>query len=290
MFAVAPAAASLAVTRRLCPYPSVHVVQSRSGNDHEARGGAEPHLHNLIERFQRVLPALVALAAEPTTRLPDLVQATDAVSVVLAADGLPLRIEVNPEWRRAAGARDFAQVVTDVCHRAAMAHADAVAGAMSASRWTERVADMLDRLTGETPPPPGASSGVAAAVAVPAGSSRSLPAIVADLVQASASVDDVAAAVREPSAAPVVGSGGRGRLVLLLDGSGTVSCSADPDWVAACDVHELNAAFAAAVAQLRAARDAGTAAPQRLMSTNAELAADLQALMVSRYGHGSANG
>jgi hypothetical protein len=137
------------------------------------------------------------------------------------------------------------------------------------------------------PPAPRAP---APAPAGPAGSSRSFPAIVADLVQISAAVDDVTATVNQPSTAPVVGTGGRGRLELRLDASGEISCGADPEWVAGREVHELNAALAAAVAELRAGRDAGTAVPQRLFETNAQLAADLQAFMASSYGHGSAGG
>jgi hypothetical protein len=250
------------------------------------RSGADSALDSLIERFQRVLPQLAAVAAEPTTRLPELVRATDAVSVVLAADGLPSRIEVNPQWRHNAGAADFARMVTEAWRQAATEHAEAVAGSMSASGWTDRVADLLAALTGAAEPSSGPRS-----MAAPAprsgpsiGSARSLQAIVADLVQASAAVDDVAASVHEPSAGNVVGTGGRGRLELRLDPSGAVSCGADPDWVAGRDAPELNAALAAAVAELRGQRDAGTAVPQRLLEANAELAADLQALMESRHG------
>jgi hypothetical protein len=258
----------------------------------QPRSGADSALDSLVERFQRVLPQLTAVTAEPTTRLPDVVRATEAVSVVLAADGLPSHIEVSPQWRRTTGAADFARMVTEVWRQAATEHAEAVAGSMSASGWTDRIADLFASLS-----EPGLPPGPAPRVAAPApwaaapraapphhGSARSLEAIVADLVAASAALDNLAASVHEPSAGTVVGTGGRGRIELRVDASGAVSCAVDPDWVAGRDAPELNAALAAAVAELRASRDAGTAVPQRLLEANAQLAADLQALMESTHG------
>jgi hypothetical protein len=255
-----------------------------------ARHATESGLDTLIERFQRVLPPLVAVLAEPTSRLSDLAQASEVVSVALAPDGLPSRIEVNPDWRRTVAAADLGRMVTDVCHRAATAHVEAVARAMSASGWTDRVAVMFASLAGGALPPGLAPPAVPPAPRAPAGSSRSLDAIVADLVQNSAAMDDVIASLDQPSDAAVVGTGGRGRLELRVGASGAVTCSADPEWVAGREVDELNAAFAAAVVELRAARDAGTAVPQRLLEANAQLAADLQALMDSSYAQGSAGG
>jgi hypothetical protein len=259
----------------------------------QPRSGADSALDSLVERFQRVLPQLAAVTGEPTTRLPDVVRATEAVTVVLAPDGLPSRIEVSPQWRRIAGAADFARMVTEVWRQTAAEHAEAVAGSMSASGWTDRIADLFASLS---------ESGLAPRVAAPAprtaaprtaaprtaaphnGSARSLEAIVADLVAASAALDNLAASVHEPSAGSVVGTGGRGRLELRVDASGAVNCAVDPDWAAGRDAAELNAALAAAVAELRASRDAGTAVPQRLLEANAQLAADLQALMESTHG------
>ncbi|GAA5185080.1 hypothetical protein GCM10023322_28020 [Rugosimonospora acidiphila] len=234
----------------------------------------ESDLHSLVERLHRVLPALEALTAEPTAQVSGVTQSTDAVSVMLAADGLPLRIEVHPDWRRTVGLGEFARVVTEVCQETARARADVVADAVSADQWPERFAALLGYLTGEAPPPPD----LPPAVALPPTRTResgALPALVADLVRASAAVGEVAAAVNQPGAR-AVGTGGRGRLVLVLHESGALRCSADPDWVAGRDTQELNDALAAAVAELRAAR-AATADQELLQTAKAVLAVDGQA-------------
>jgi hypothetical protein len=229
---------------------------------------------DLAERAQRAGSAIRALADEMNAKASRHTYATSMVSLELDPDGLPARIEVRPQWRREIGAGDFAAAVTEACRGSAAARAADFDEAATAGQWLRRMTEVLAYLTGDGPAPAGVSR---AAEPAKQATPRSLSAVVETLTSDG---EIIAAAAANVGALPPVRSGtaGRGMLELSLDAAGTITCTADADWVAGRETAELNEALAAAVTELRAA--ATTESPvARLLAARADLAAGIEALM-----------
>ena len=222
---------------------------------------SESGLWELAERLGRALPALQELVDESRTRGAEPVSCTDAtgtVHVALAADGLPDSIRVGEDWRRAVGAAGLAAAVTEACHRGEADRSERVAAALHGRRWPERAVGIFTYIAGNGAPPLTSPRGATPTWSAPAfAGTRSLLAAAEQIAAAHPSGDGPADPV--PPQRP--GAGAHGRLTLTLTGLGTITCDADPDWVAGQEARDLDDALASALTALRSDLDAAN--PER---------------------------
>jgi DNA-binding protein YbaB len=242
--------------------------------DHKFLDGVLLRLH----RRQQALPALEDLVADLRGQLGGHAEgrdATGAVRVVLAPDGVPETITVDADWRRLVGAEGFAEAVTEGCQNAALA---GLAGGTTPEmdRLVRRADELMAYLSGDGPPPPGMPLAEPRATPVetigperPLWTAAAAESILAEL-DGVGSVDDVVRAAKQGYS----GSAGNGRLTITLSAAGTVGCEADPDWVGRQDADELNRALASALNSLQAEREAAEAARAKALSAPTRLLAE----------------
>jgi hypothetical protein len=157
--------------------------------------------------------------------------AREAVTVVLADDGLPKSMEISQDWRRLVGAEGFAAAVTEASEKAAEAR--------------------LTASTADTPP----WTGPVTAPPNPPPVSRSMHFtswMIDDVIRAFEATKGLAE--RNRRGITLTASAALGQLTLTEGTIGNLVCEADSGWVGQQNTESLTAALATAVASLRAER------------------------------------
>jgi hypothetical protein len=156
-----------------------------------------------------------------------------AITVVLADDGLPELIRVDPDWRRLVGADGFAAAVTR-------------AGANAVDAYDDATLE-VDPDTG----PPRSVEAVAHRERPPIWPMHFTSWMLEDLSRGFQATKLLAERRRR---GPLVGTAALGRLTLTFGPAGAMVCAADGAWVAQQETAGLASALATALASLRAAR------------------------------------
>jgi hypothetical protein len=237
-------------------------------------------IEGFAERARRGLPALHRLLDEARAAMPGPVWSADStgtVRVTLGEDGLPEAFAVAANWRSVVGVDGFAAAVTQACHNA-VTGVDESGATTQVTPSVRDLLSMLEYLGGAGEPPPGIALGRVTpperrAAAPPSTDRPMWTAPMLDelfaTAQAMSGVDDLAqAAQRAP-----VGSGAHGRLTLTA--GGTVTCTADAEWLGRQEAADLEAALASALSSLRAARRAAEAELDRILSRPQRLLKEL---------------
>jgi hypothetical protein len=221
-------------------------------------------------RIGEAIPVIYALAADTAT-IDEETTATDetgTVRVVFAADGLPQLIQVGADWRRTVGGDGLAAAVTTACARAGRSYDAKIGDATDGSGWVARFNEVVRYIASIGPPPPG----LVAPPPLP-----ETPDVSMSMARLHA-LEEVSAALGSPEDVVNrmhVGTGAAGRLRLTLAEWGAMTCDADPDWLRRTESAEIEQALAAALADLRAERDAAAAAHQRSVAAYQDTVAAL---------------
>jgi hypothetical protein len=208
---------------------------------------ADEVLHDLY-KLHRYATGLLGLVDDLQHRLPQRVEGQDASGTVRAtvdAEGLPVSVQVDYDWKRHLRPAAFGDAVRQAFlaatnHRLAawsQAFNDADLPAQS-----ERIRQRVDSEPAQPPPalPP-------LARAPQSTTPRDPSALIRDFLDATSDLDAYAAAVT----AQGTGSAAYGKLTVTLTAGGAVSCTADPGWVSDKSGEELAEALQGVLATAR---------------------------------------
>jgi hypothetical protein len=218
-----------------------------------------------LQRRQRAMRALGQLISEAQAYTGGVSEGTDGtgtVRAVVAADGMPQAITVDPEWRRRVGADGFAAAVTQACAVATTTGIGALAS-LNLDGLVKRADDFLQYLSGNAGPPAGLHED---ASDTRASDGPRWTAEVADFVLADLAAYGAVDRPGDPAEQRCVGSAEHGRLTLTFGGETPLRCDADPDWVGRQSTDDLNSALTAAVRSLVDERESRDAALSRALA------------------------
>ncbi|MYS36215.1 hypothetical protein K388_04914 [Streptomyces sp. KhCrAH-43] len=206
-----------------------------------------------LQQFQQQAQNLQNLMTDMQNRMPQGGEGTDpqgAVTVRLAADGIPDSIKAASDWQRRQGPEAIGAAVLDAYGTAMSARMEGVARAFDQADW-QATAEQVDRslaLPGPPPAtgfPPATPPGPDLRYVVP----RSLDEVTEDALSALDAVQQMATTVAEPPRA--VGRSTAHRVVITVTKGALLSCEVDPQWAAKQTSIGLNQAFEEALAGAR---------------------------------------
>jgi hypothetical protein len=246
-----------------------------------------------VDRLQQGVPALIGLLAgadapdaAPAPVAPrEASDASGAVRVVLADDGLPESITVDGGWRSLVGSEGFAAAVTEAC-RSAMTTPAQDEPTLPADRRVDdarrdRADDIVAFIEGSAEPPAGLGT---------IGTEPVRPRPFADIVDEVMRAADAATSLlsEENPDGSAQGTAALGRLSLTINPFGVVTCSADPAWVGSQETVALADALAVALRSARNRRAASLlASPEAMVRAIPDFSRvfiELQALLRRQEG------
>lgn len=250
-------------------------------------------LADRVDRMQQGVSALLGLLAEPVASdaAPARVarreasDASGAVRVVLADDGLPESITVDGGWRGLVGSEGFAAAVTEAC-RGAMTTPAQDEATVPADRpvddaWRDRVDGIVAFIEGSAGPPAGLRTAGTGPVRP-----RPFADIVDEVIRAADATTSLLADENPDGSAE--GTAALGRLSLTISPFGVVTCSADPAWVGRQETAALADALAVALRSARTRQAASLlASPEtlaRAIPDFSQVFSELQALLRQQEG------
>ncbi|MEU2250121.1 hypothetical protein [Streptomyces sp. NPDC019224] len=208
-----------------------------------------------LQQFQQQAQNLQNLMTDMQNRMPQGGEGTDAqgaVTVRLAADGLPESIKAVSDWQRRQGPEAIGAAVVDAYGAAMSAQMEGVARAFDQADWQAK-AEQVDRSLAVPGPSPATDSPAVTAgppapdlrYVVP----RSLEEVTEDALSALDAVEQMATTAVEPVRA--VGRSTAHRVVITVTRGALLSCEVDPQWAAKQTSIGLNQAWEEALADAR---------------------------------------
>lgn len=207
-----------------------------------------------LQQFQQQAQNLQNLMADMQNRMPEGGEGTDAqgaVTVRLAADGLPESIKAVSDWQRRQAPEVIGAAVLDAYGTAMSVRMEGVARVFDQEDW-QATAEQVDRSLALPEPP----SATASPVVTPPGPDlryvvpRSLDEVTEDALSALDAVQQMATTAAEPVRA--VGRSTAHRVVITVTKGALLSCEVDPQWASRQTSIGLNQAFEEALAGARA--------------------------------------
>jgi DNA-binding protein YbaB len=213
-----------------------------------------------LYKLHRYATGLQGLVDDLQHRLPQRVEGQDASGMVRAAvdaEGLPLSVQVDYDWKRHLRPAAFGDAVRQAFAAAANRRLAAWSQAFNDAdlpTQAERMRAKVDSEPAQPPPAPPPQPRSAAP-----NQPRDPSALIRDFLDATSDLDAYATAV----AAQGTGTAAYGKLTVTLTAGGAVSCTADPSWVSDKSGEELSEALHGVLATARAdmQRAAAAASP-----------------------------
>ncbi|MER5275884.1 hypothetical protein ABT025_09005 [Streptomyces sp. NPDC002809] len=204
-----------------------------------------------LQHFQQQALNLQNMMASLQDQMPQGAEGTDAqgaVTIRLAADGLPEFIKAASDWQRRQPPEAIGAVVVEAYGAAMSSQMEGLSRSFDEADWQAKADRMDGALATPGPSGPSAAAGVPEPdlrYVVP----RSLDEVTEDMLSAFGAVEQLAMEVPEPVHA--TGKSTAHRVVLTVAKGGLVSCEVDPQWAMKQSSIGLNQAFEEALADAR---------------------------------------
>ncbi|MGW2472900.1 hypothetical protein [Streptomyces sp. NPDC001665] len=204
-----------------------------------------------LQQFQQQAQNLQNLMTDMQNRMPQGGEGTDAqgaVTVFLAADGIPESIKAASDWQRRQGPEVIGAAVLDAYGTAMSARMEGMARNLDEADWRAEADWLADfdatpgQATGTHPP---TVPGPDLRYVVP----RSLEEVAEEAFSAFDAVERLASAVHEPER--ITGRSTAHHVVLTVTKGALISCEVDPQWAAKQSSIGLNQALEEALADAR---------------------------------------